>query len=216
MWSAWGKHLLQVIGDCSWFLLVLWGGERGAFLPFFSLQLTTSSSDFYLSWEHVSKHLWRALFLWCWGFCAAKVAFSSTAPRLFSYQFLLGVLVLPCEVCGRRGTEVGALVTIKQCSAILVKTIFLIVTYSGDLVALPACLDHQKCMKQGSCDIWAYERTLLKSSKTWLIFCPIWLLKAASRQKEIRYIRVCPVISILNRSVRVCHDGVCGGGLIMY
>lgn len=34
----------------------------------------------------------------------------------------------------------GALVTIKQCSAILVRTIFLIVTYPGDLVALPDCL----------------------------------------------------------------------------
>lgn len=99
----------------------------------------------------------------CGCFCAAKVAFSPTTPRLFSHQFLLGVTVSPYEPRGRRGTEVGALVTIKQCSAILVKTIFLIVTYSGDLVALPACLDHQKCMTQRTHGIWAYEHTLLKN-----------------------------------------------------
>lgn len=37
----------------------------------------------------------------------------------------------------------GAFVTFKRRSAILVKTISLIVTYSRDSVALPAGLDHQ-------------------------------------------------------------------------
>ena len=96
----------------------------------------------------------------CLGFCAAKVAFSSTAPRLFSYQLLSAVLLSLRE--GGAHKEVAALVTIKQRSAILVKTIFLIVTYTGGSVMLPACQDHQKRMMQESCDTWASEHTLLK------------------------------------------------------
>lgn len=43
------------------------------------------------------------------------------------------------------------------------------------------------------------EHTLLENLG--LIFCPIWILKAASQQKEIRYNSLC--YSILNRSVRM-------------
>ena len=125
------------------------------YLLFFPL--TVSCSDFYLSWERVSNisggtegSIFMTLRGECWGFCAAKVAFSSTACRLFSSQFLLGV----CAVAlWRRCMEVGAFVTFKRLSAILVKTISLIVTYTGDSVALPAGLDHQNWMKQRSGDI---------------------------------------------------------------
>lgn len=54
--------------------------------------------------------------------------------------------------------------------------------------------------------IWTYS-----AQKTWMIFCPVWLLKSAEGNKihfsfQI-YTCVCLalVISIINRSVRVCH-----------
>lgn len=58
--------------------------------------------------------------------------------------------MLPCELERVKGgaQEAGTLVTIKWCSAILVKKISMIVTYSGEMLTVPVRLDHQKSMKQ--------------------------------------------------------------------
>lgn len=90
----------------------------------------------------------------CWGVCAAKVPFSRGTQVIF-FPIRVGCcgVALWIQPCGRRTTEVGVLVTIKMWSAILVQTFCVIVTFSGELVALPAYLDHQKHRKRESCDI---------------------------------------------------------------
>lgn len=194
--------LVTVIGRSKCQTFVISPGSVGrwerCFSPCFFLLLTTSSSDFYASGEHVSKHLWRDRGLY----------FYDTARRLFGLLCCLSgifihcsqVIFLPVPVgcfavaLWRRGAEVGALATIKQCSAILVRTIFLIVTYTGDSVAA-ACLDHQKRVKQGRREIWASKHTLLKSFDD---IVPNVTWKAAGQQREIKY------YSLLEYT-HVCH-----------
>lgn len=142
MWLCW----LQIIkcNDLYWFCEYVRNFSFHCFYPgsmFLHISGGTEGSIF------------TTLHRGCWGFCAAKVAFSPTAHRLFSYQFLLGVLVtLWTRLCGRRGAEVVVLLTIKLCSAILVKTIS---WYLLRIYGCTACLlAPQKCTEQGRLHIW--------------------------------------------------------------
>lgn len=126
---------------------------ESCFPSYFFLQLTTtfiypgsiSGGDIGLYFYDIAWRMFGASVLLKWHFLThcTHVIFLPVPVRFFFAVALWGDM------------EAGALETIKQCSAILVKPIFLIVTYTGDLVALLACLDHQKRTKQ-SHDIWTH------------------------------------------------------------
>ena len=124
----------------------------------------------------------RALFLWhctedVWAFVPLKWHFHPLHLGYFLTRSHWVFWCRPVNYVEGGARKWVALVAIKECSAILVKTISVIGTYRGESVARPACLDHQTCMKQGSCYIWASEHI----SETWCYFAHY-----ASEQEEMR------------------------------